>query len=224
MRKSICTLLIALTPLTSHAWGGAANIPYLVKIVANTLKTLEELERQTTMLKDQTAGIKDRINRIKTIADLVHPDRWSEWKDPTEAINRLRLIYHTLPKEYHSEKADQIEAEIGRAMNLIAQINRETKSAFDSGKELERLGANSSPGVAQKLTASGVGTLIALESQTQVIQSQITSLLAQMIAEGNEKESRYVVSRAQSFKHISTNIDNKDRRFSQQATSMGLSL
>ena len=82
MYKFIFVLLVALTPLNSHAWGGFANIPYLIQIVTNTLKTLYELERQTTMMKDEMAGIKDRINRIKTISNLIQPSEWDQWKDP----------------------------------------------------------------------------------------------------------------------------------------------
>ena len=79
---------------------------------------------------------------------------------------------------------------------------------------MERRGADASPGVAQKLTASGVGTLIALESQSQVIQSHITSLLAQMLAEGNERETRSVVTRGSSFKSFSANLSQKESQFS----------
>src|SRR5690606_23371710 len=106
MRKILIVLLISTTPLHSHAfWGSAANIPYLVKIVANTLKTLYELERQTALMKDEMAGIKDRIDRIKTIANLIQPSDWEHWRDPKEAITRLQTIYHTMPKEYRSEKS-----------------------------------------------------------------------------------------------------------------------
>jgi hypothetical protein len=66
-----------------------------------------------------------------------------------------------------------------------------------------------------QLTASGVGTLIALESQSQVIQSHVISLLTQMLAAGNERETRSVVSRGGSFKAFSTNLSQKDSQFSE---------
>lgn len=91
-----------------------------------------------------------------------------------------------------------IEAELTNAMNLIARLNL-NQLQINSGKELEARALGSSPGVSQKLTASGVGTLISLESQTQVIQSHVVSLLTQMLAEGHEKESRMVMSKGQLF-------------------------
>jgi hypothetical protein len=160
------------------------------------------------------AGINDRIYRIQTISDMVQPGQWDKWKNPREALNRLQIIYSTLPKEYRSEKSDQIEVEISEAMNLIARVAPGATSTFQSGKELESRGANSSPGVAQKLTASGVGSLVAIEAQNQVIQSHIVSLLAQSLADANEKETRNVVSKGQGFTNVKENLGSHDGKFS----------
>ena len=193
-------------------WGG--DLPLLAQIVTNTLQTLSQLRTQTGLMQDEMDGIKDRIYRIQTIADVVQPGQWDQWKDPQEAVKRLRLIYDTLPKEYRSAKADQIESEIAEAMNLVARIAPGATSTFRSGKELESRGAGASPGVAQKLTASGVGSLVAIEAQNQVIQSHITSLLAQMLADANEKETRSVVSKGRGFGNISSNLGDHDGKFS----------
>lgn len=215
MKKIVVIAAFALMPFKAKAdlWG--ADLPLLVEIVFNTLNTMMELQKQSQHMQDELTGIKDRIHRIQTIADVVQPSEWDKWKNPTEALNRLRLIYHTIPKEYRNEKYDQIEHEISKAMNLVARVGPEAATTFRSGKEMERKGADASPGVAQKLTASGVGTLIAMESQSQVIQSHITSLLAQMLADGNEKETRSVVTRGGSFKSFSMNLSQKESQFSE---------
>ncbi len=215
MKKLI--LVFSLTFLPFHAkadlWG--ADLPLLAEIVFNTLHTMMELEKQSKHMGDELAGIKDKINRIKTIADVVQPSEWDKWKDPKEALNRLKVIYHTMPKEYRSEKYDTIEDEISKAMNLVARVSPEAKSSFNSGKELERRGADASPGVAQKLTASGVGSLVTLESQSLVMQSQITSLLAQMLADGNEKETRAVTAKGASMKSFASNLKQDESKFSE---------
>lgn len=205
------TLLFS-TPAKADFWGG--DLPLLAQIVTNTLQTLQQLRTQTGLLQDEMEGIKDKIHRIQTISDVVQPSEWEEWKDPKEAIRRLQLIYRTLPKEYRSAKADEIEATITRAMNLISRVGPEARTTFLSGKELERRGADASPGVAQKLTASGVGTLVAMEAQSQVIQSHITGILAQMLADANEKEARMVVSKGESFTEISRSLGPDDGKFS----------
>lgn len=205
------TLLFS-TPTKADFWGG--DLPLLAQIVTNTLQTLQQLRTQTGLLQDEMEGIKDKIHRIQTISDVVQPSEWEEWKDPKEAIRRLQLIYRTLPKEYRSAKADEIEATITRAMNLISRVGPEARTTFLSGKELERRGADASPGVAQKLTASGVGTLVAMEAQSQVIQSHITGILAQMLADANEKEARMVVSKGESFTEISRSLGPDDGKFS----------
>lgn len=189
-------------------------LPLLTQIVANTLQTLYQLKRQTEMMEDEMDGIKDKVFRIQTISEMVQPSSWDQWKDPREALNRLKIIYHTLPKEYRSAKADEIEDELSKAMNLVARLRPQAQTTFNSGKEMEQRGADASPGVAQKLTASGVGTLIAMEAQSQMIQSHITSLLAQMLADGNEKESRAVISKGKGFSNVSENLGTDDGRFS----------
>ena len=205
-------LLGSAQPARADFWGG--DLPLLTQIVFNTLHTMYELQSQTSMLKDEMAGIKDRIFRIQAIADVVQPSSWDRWRDPNEAMRRLKIIYHTIPKEYRSEKSDQIEEELSKAMNLIARVSQGAQTSFQSGKQMEDKGANSSPGVAQKLTASGVGTLISMEAQTQVIQSHIVSLLAQTLADANEKEARLTESRGVSFAGVSECLGDKDSLFS----------
>ncbi len=207
-------LLFIALPNSASAdfWGG--DLPLLAQIVTNTLNTLHELQKQSGILSDSMEGIKDKINRVQTISDVVQPSSWDQWKDPKEAMRRLKLIYQTLPQEYRSEKSDAIEDELTKAMNMVARLGPEANTTFQSGKELERRGADASPGVANKLTASGVGTLVAMEAQTQVIQSHITSLLAQILAEANERESREVIARGAGFRGVSSNLGNDRGWFS----------
>ena len=208
----LIVLLAPISPSRADFWGG--DLPLLAQIVTNTLQTLYELKKQSTLLEDEMDGIKDKIFRIETIAQVVQPSTWKEWRDPSEALRRLQTIYYTLPKEYVSPKSDAVAGEISRAMSMISQISDAAHSSFLSGKEMERRGADASPGVAQKLTASGVGSLITLQSQTLVIESHITSLLSQMLADANEKENREVVSRGAGFSGVSQNLGPDDGLFS----------
>jgi hypothetical protein len=206
---------LASGPAKADFWGG--DLPLLAQIVTNTLMTLNQLRTQTQMMEDEMDGIKDKINRIQAISELVQPSTWGEWKDPAEALRRLKLVYYTLPKEYRSNKADTIEQELSKAMASISRISGGAHTSFLSGKELERRGADASPGVAQKLTASGIGTLVSMEAQTQVIQSHITSLLAQMLAESNEREARAVVAKGEGFASFSETLRQKGATFSSRA-------
>lgn len=214
MSRFLLVLMLMTAPLKVRAdfWGG--DLPLLAQIVTNTLHTMIELERQSSLMKDELSGIRDRIHRIETISAMVQPSSWDQWKDPAEALRRLKVIYHTLPKEYRSEKADMIEEELSKAMNLVARLKPETQTTFNSGKELERRGADASPGVAQKLSASGIGTLIAIESQNQAIQSHIVSLLAQTLADANERETRMVVTKSAGFTAVSQNLGRGSGLFS----------
>ena len=209
----VCALLLFL-PMQSKAdlWG--ADLPLLAEIVFNTLNTMRQLQEQTSYWESQMKGIDDRIVRMRTISQLVQPSEWIQWQNPDEALRRLQKIYVTLPKQYRSGKTDELERELAKALNMAANISGETKATFDSGKELERQGAEVSPAVAQKLTASGVGSLIALESQTQAIQSKIMILMTQSIAEANEKETRSLIARGSSLQSISLQLSPLKKTFS----------
>jgi hypothetical protein len=214
VRKLILCALLTVLPTKAKAdfWG--ADLPLLAEIVFNTLNTMMQLQEQTNFWESQMKGIDDRIVRMRTISELVQPSDWSQWKNPDEALRRLQKIYQTLPKQYRSEKTDELERELAKALNMAANMSGETKATFDSGKELERRGADVSPAVAQKLTASGVGSLIALESQTQAIQSKIMSLMAQSIAEASEKETRTLIARGSSLQSISLQLSPLKKTFS----------
>lgn len=222
MRKTLILPLFFLLPINANAdfWGG--DLPLLAEIVFNTLHTMNELEKQSSIMKDEMAGIRDRIHRVRTISEVIQPSSWEQWKDPAEALRRLKIIYHTLPKEYRTDKSDHIEDEISKAMNLVSKLRPEAGTSFNSGKEMERRGADASPGVAQKLAASGIGTLISLESQTQAIQSHVVSLLAQMLANGNEQETRMILAKSEGFVGVSQSLNGAQGWFSSRVRPMRL--
>ena len=91
----IAAYLFLISPCArADFWGG--DIPLLTKIVFNTLTTMNELRRQSNMMSDELAGINDRINRVQAIAEMVQPSSWDKWKDPEEALRRLKFVYYTL--------------------------------------------------------------------------------------------------------------------------------
>ena len=59
-----------------------------------------------------------------------------------------------------------------------------------------------------------------MEAQTQVIQSHIVSLLAQQLADANEKETRLVTNRGQSFNSVSGNLKAETSSFSSLALGL----
>ena len=192
---------IAFKPKEAKALFGE-DIPFLIEIVSNTLYTLYEIRAQSEMLRRELRGIDDKIHRLRTIQTLIAPNDLQKWKDPREALKRLQKIYYTLPPEFRTEKSDEVERRIAEAMSVAGVLVDTAKPAFDSGKELEREGLKVGPAVANKMTASGVGTLVSLQSQNQVAQAQIISLLSQMIAESGSREAARLKSQAAEYKSI----------------------
>ena len=197
--------LSAPKPARADLWG--ADLPLLVEIVANTLKTYYQLYEQTQLMRAELKGIHDKIYRFEAIKEIIRPDDLEAWKDPKEAIRRLERIYYTLPPEFKTEKSDQVVRQISQSMSVAGLLTRDAKPAFESGKQLEKRALDSSPGVANKLTASGVGTLVTLQSQSQVAQAQIIALLSQMIAENGSKDAARLNSQSREYKTLGSGLN-----------------
>ena len=185
-------------PTRADLWGG--DIPLLIEVVSNTLNSLEELRSQTSMMSKELRGLDDKITRLKSIKEIIGPSDLSPWKDPIEAISRLKKIYSLMPPEFRTEASDELEARLSQSMSLASNLVENAKPAFESGKQLETDGLEVGPAVANKMTASGVGTLVALQSQNQVAQATIISLLSQEIALNSSKEVRRLKSQSNEFK------------------------
>jgi len=192
-------------PAKADLWG--ADLPLLAEIVANTLYTLYELRSQSEMLRRELRGIDDKIHRLKSIQEIIAPNDLAAWKDPREAMRRLQRIYYTMPPEFRTEKSDEVERRISQAMSVAGVLTDAAKPAFDSGKQLEKNGLEVGPAVANKMTASGVGTLVALQSQNQVAQATIISLLSQMIVENGSKEAARLNSQALEYKTLGSGLN-----------------
>ncbi|MBP7843497.1 MAG: hypothetical protein KA116_01660 [Proteobacteria bacterium] len=220
--RLICLPLIFFLSLLSapqaraDLWG--ADLPLLIEIITNTLNTYNQLRVQTQLLEDELRGIKDTIHRFESIKAIIQPDNLDAWKDPREATSRLQRIYYSLPPEFRTEKSDEIERQISQAMSLAGRLSDEARSAFKSGKQMEQNALQVGPAVANKMTASGVGTLITLESQNQVAQATIISLLSQMIADEGSKQASNIKSQSAEYEAI-----GKMRAFSEHITLMGVS-
>jgi len=197
--------IVCVKPARADFWGG--DIPLLIEIVANTLNTLNELRKQSSMLSKELRGIDDKINRLKSIQAIIAPNDLTAWKDPREALRRLQRIYYTMPPEFRTEKSDEVERRISQAMSVAGILADSAKPAFDSGKQLEKNGLEVGPAVANKMTASGVGTLVALQSQNQVAQATIISLLSQMIVENGSKEAARLNSQALEYKTLGSGLN-----------------
>ena len=218
MKKYFIIIILLLNSFEAKAF----DFIVLLEIAGNTLRTLSELSEQTNLLKSELAGIRRKITRVDTISKLMIGSDWSDFKNPKEASKKLSEIYFTLPDEYRTKKSDMMALEILNSMNLLARTASETQSSFKSGKEMERRALYSSPGVAQKIAASGVGTIISQNAQSQVMQAQLISLVTAMLAQANEQEARKATSMGNSLKGISQNLDSNDKafKFSNRAKKM----
>ena len=205
------------TPKKARAdfWG--ADIPILLEILSNTIMQLMEMRRQARLMESELAGINNLINRFENMRDLIQTSNWQDWSNPTSATRKLNQIYHLLPTELKSTKSREIELELARAMELSSRLSEASRVVFLSGEDIERRASHASPGVANKLSASALGTIIKLNAQNQVAQSQVVSLLTKILAETTEREARSITQKAIEMNTIGELLssENKESKFSE---------
>lgn len=200
----VLSLSFAAVPARADLFGG--DVAVLAKILVETIKQVRELQKQSDLLEDELRGINDRIRRLAAIKEIIQGTSSEEWKNPAKAVRRLSDIYYTLPPELRTKKADAVESELRRAVDLATRITNSAGDAHRTGADLEKDALGKSPGVAQKLTASGVGSLIELSAQNQVAQGTIISLLTQMVAESSDRSARELSGRSSAYGDMSQTL------------------
>lgn len=202
--SSLLALSLMTTPVRADLFGG--DVAVLAKILVETIKQVRELQKQSDLLEDELRGVNDRIRRLAAIKELIQGTSSEEWRNPAKAVRRLSDIYYTLPPELRTKKADAVELELRRAVDLATRITNSAGDAHKTGSDLEQDALSKSPGVAQKLTASGVGSLIELSAQNQVAQGTIISLLTQMVAESGDRNAREISGRSSAYGDMSRTL------------------
>lgn len=200
----VLSLSFTAVPARADLFGG--DVAVLAKILVETIKQVRELQKQSDLLEDELRGINDRIRRLTAIKEIIQGTSSEEWKNPAKAVRRLSDIYYTLPPELRTKKADAVESELRRAVDLATRITNSAGDAHRTGADLEKDALGKSPGVAQKLTASGVGSLIELSAQNQVAQGTIISLLTQVVAESSDRSARELSGRSMAYGDVSRTL------------------
>lgn len=196
-RKAIalfmCVLLLLPQPAKADFWG--ADIPLLIKIVANTVQELIVLKQifQTGadtlgLMREINQGIRNGLAVIQIVNPKFNPGLYGNLATADQVMNIISDLYGKIPQtsEYRLQEAQDRSVSESIAMNgTLFQY------ADDVDSETKRIIAHAevvSPQGAAKLTAQSLAVLIGVTTQVLRTNSMMLKMMGENMALSNRKE------------------------------------
>ncbi len=191
----MCFTLAFPLPSKADLFGG--DVVVLVKILANALQQLYELQRvvragQDTLylLRDINRGINDSLSVIRSIPDNPDPGLYGDLTGIRDLLNRLNQSYGTAVESPDKEVYESTDQTVAEAIKMNNELYKYTEKLDAVGEEVKAYSHKVSPGGAAKLTAQTLGVMIHVMNQQLRAQGTSMKLDAQRLAMENKKEKQ----------------------------------
>ena len=189
----ICFSLLLPKPAKADFWG--ADIPLLIKIVANTVQELIVLKQifQTGadtlgLMRDLNRGVRDGLQIIRILDPKFNPGLYGSLETADQVQRAIEDLYGVIPKtsEYRLQEAQDRSVSESIAMNgtlfqYADQVDVESKRIISHAQSV-------SPQGAAKLTAESIAVLIGVTTQVLRTNSMMLKMMGQTMALSNRKE------------------------------------
>jgi hypothetical protein len=189
----LCFSLLLPKPAKADFWG--ADIPLLIKIVANTVQELIVLKQifQTGadtlgLMRDLNRGVRDGLQIIRILDPKFNPGLYGSLETADQVQRAIEDLYGVIPKtsEYRLQEAQDRSVSESIAMNgtlfqYADQVDVESKRIISHAQSV-------SPQGAAKLTAESIAILIGVTTQVLRTNSMMLKMMGQTMALSNRKE------------------------------------
>jgi hypothetical protein len=189
----LCFSLLLPKPAKADFWG--ADIPLLIKIVANTVQELIVLKQifQTGadtlgLMRDLNRGVRDGLQIIRILDPKFNPGLYGSLETADQVQRAIEDLYGVIPKtsEYRLQEAQDRSVSESIAMNgtlfqYADQVDIESKRIISHSQSV-------SPQGAAKLTAESIAILIGVTTQVLRTNSMMLKMMGQTMALSNRKE------------------------------------
>ncbi len=180
-------------PAQASFFGG--EIPFLIKIVANTLAQLTELKsilgtgKDTLgLLKDINEGVRDAMGIMRTMNRTMQPGVMGDIQNSQEALRQVESVYGATPKSSESKMQQLNDQSVAEALTLHNQAFQYANEVDPEAERIKDYSRNVSPSGAGKLTAQSLGVLIHVSNQILRTNAAMLKILSENLALQNRKE------------------------------------
>ncbi len=181
------------TPARADMFGG--DVAVLLQILANALKQYMELKNivengrdQLDLIRNINRGVNDSLNLARTIYPDIDPGLYKDWKNVTDAIQKLESIYGIVTDSPNARIYRDTDQQVAEAVSLNNDIYKYTQNIDELGEAIKDFSHDVSPGGAQKLTAQTLGVMLQVMNQSLRTQAAGLKLQAQTMAVQNKRE------------------------------------
>ena len=220
MKKKIIVFAVAIGLVFPSPTFAFADVPLLIKILANAIEQLVALRKITqsgkdtlSLMRDINHGINDSLSVIDSLAPFMDPGLYKDLTRIRDVTQHLDTVYGTVvdsPEAKVQSDTDEVAAE-GISMNtsLFEYATRLDRTA----DEIKRYSHVVSPGGAQKLTAQSLGVVVHLLDQQLRATALGLKLQAQTMAVQNRKEKTETALYLQQLKVLQRAMEKQDVKF-----------
>ncbi|MFN9068213.1 MAG: hypothetical protein ACK5V3_13355 [Bdellovibrionales bacterium] len=200
MKKKISSFVLVLClilpiPKTARADLFGGDVAVLMKILANAVQQLAQLQsilnngKDTLgLLKDINRGINDSLQMAETLGLRIDPGLYRDLRKIDQAVGLVESLFGRAVDSKLATVQRNTDQTVAEAIAFNNELNDYAKKLDRIGEEIKTYSHAVSPGGAAKLTAQSLGVVIHVLNQQMRATGQGLKLQAQALAIQNKQE------------------------------------
>ncbi|MCB0413553.1 MAG: hypothetical protein KDD50_04430 [Bdellovibrionales bacterium] len=210
-------LIIFQLPISAKADMFGGDVVVLVKILANAIKQLMELNnivqngrRQFDSFRQLHAGINNALELINTTFPNAGSKVYEDWKKIDGSIKKYEQIYGIIKNTPNSGILSDIDRTLTEALVLNNNTYNMSHRIDMAGENIKVHSQQVSPKGAAKLTAQSLGIVLQTMNQSLRTQSTQLKIQAQNAAKKNKEdkeETKFILNMSSDLKNKLQNSD-----------------
>ncbi len=212
MRKQMAKMALGVFLTTFHAFGfsGAAQIPYLARLITESAKRHEQLKmlieqskNRDQLLKTINQGIDNAVGIIQ-LSPIEDEGVLEGLETTQERIQAVEKIYGAIPENPESAMLSLHDQSVAESIKIVNDLKKYVSEQEKNSLMISKQATQASPKGAQRMAAVTNSQILHALSQLIRINGQILKLQSEFLATGNKSSK----DSASHFNQINSEIDS----------------
>jgi len=199
-----------LTPRANAFFGGASNIPYLIKLVAQAIKQYQQLrtlvkqaKSTENLLKMANSGIDEALSYLDTLP-IKDENILGEIKNFRRAISEIEKIYGGIPPGQDYNMLSLHDKTIAESLKISGTLKDYAEKQERLAKSISHKAGSSSPKGAARINAQTNAAILHTLNQILRINGQLLKLHSEEFAMANKKGKESAIH----YQKVSSDLEN----------------